>query len=289
MGAKKQKRQEKTAGPTEAGKAKPIPQHDEEWKGDVSETGPDKGPDHQAPAMPPVEAGDEAEETPQAGEPIHAGDESSQGPGGQRDRESRRANLLHEVVAAMAMGVDLGSPDGAGPGLLREAVEVGDRRVFRLLLEEGAPVDHTPPGEKPLLHLVAEPRLRGYLREALAHAKNPDAADARGRTLLHRFAAGGDLEGLSMLLGAGADPNTQDARGMTPLHLAARKPRRETTIRALAQAGARLETKDRQGRTALAAALMTGRMDSVKALLALGAEDPTGVLRPVGQGEEREG
>ncbi len=49
-----------------------------------------------------------------------------------------------------------------------------------------------------------------------------DVQDKWGKTALHKAAAHGNNEGVSMLMAAGADCNTQDSFGNTPLHAAIR-------------------------------------------------------------------
>ena len=59
-----------------------------------------------------------------------------------------------------------------------------------------------------------------------------------------------EIEGLKLLLAAGADPNETNDRGETALHWAVWRGRSEEIVRLLLAGGANLNTKRNDGRTA---------------------------------------
>jgi len=120
---------------------------------------------------------------------------------------------------------------GATP-LLR-ASKAGDNPVaMKLLLEHGALVDlPTADGITPLM-----------IAAGMGHGSNP----TRGRYQTDEDA----VEALKILLKAGADINRRATNGQTAMHAAALKGW-NATIRFLADNGAELEAKDRDGKTPL--------------------------------------
>ena len=145
-----------------------------------------------------------------------------------------------------------------------------------------------------LLHL---PRVGTEIDELVALGLDVNGASRTGHTALHMHARLSDLSAVESLLLHGADPNGASNEGVTPLmestcHQMAKpgsKPRE--VMRALVQAGADLEAKDAQGRTALHHASMFGSTPALLELLQLGAdmeaEDHQG-LRPLHWAVRRE-
>ncbi len=72
--------------------------------------------------------------------------------------------------------------------------------------------------DKLLKELVV--KKRHLVKMYLETGGDPNVSDSRGRTLLHYYAAKGDVEMITLLLKYGADVNARDARGRTPLHYA---------------------------------------------------------------------
>jgi hypothetical protein len=103
-----------------------------------------------------------------------------------------------------------------------------------------------------------------------------------GDTALHIASAGYRVRLVQLLLAAGADPNAAaNRRCGTPLHYAADgfitepawDPNKQvSTLRLLLDAGAKLDSRDRNGATALHRATRTRCADAVHCLLAAGAD-----------------
>ncbi|MGA2879318.1 MAG: ankyrin repeat domain-containing protein [Bryobacteraceae bacterium] len=120
---------------------------------------------------------------------------------------------------------------GATP-LLRASKGGDNPAAMKLLLEHGALVDlPTADGVTPLM-----------IAAGMGHGSNP----TRGRYQTDDDA----VEALKILLKAGADINRRAANGQTAMHAAALKGW-NATIRYLAENGAALEPKDRDGKTPL--------------------------------------
>lgn len=95
-----------------------------------------------------------------------------------------------------------------------------------------------------------------------------DIDEGRGvRTLLHHDAAHRHKEKLQILLSHGADPNALDANRRTALHVIAARGKPTSAIRLVAEAGAKLDAKDCDGKTPLDYARVVTSDDTVLGLL----------------------
>ncbi|MBN1517412.1 ankyrin repeat domain-containing protein [Candidatus Sumerlaeota bacterium] len=92
----------------------------------------------------------------------------------------------------------------------------------------------------------------------------------RGRTALHFACLGGNPLVVKALLDAGAKVNVKDAEGLTPLHIAASQNRLEAA-ELLLQAGAKVNPRTRQDWSAVALAARCGHLEMTQLLLDHGA------------------
>lgn len=102
---------------------------------------------------------------------------------------------------------------------------------------------------------------------------DPNAARGNGLTALHIAAGENMLEIAKALLAKGADPAAKLEGAITPLHLAATSPEGLEMVKLLLEHKAPLEVKDNlEQQSPLDAAARLGRLESVRALLAAGAD-----------------
>ncbi|MFL6427421.1 MAG: ankyrin repeat domain-containing protein [Acidobacteriaceae bacterium] len=152
-------------------------------------------------------------------------------------------HLLANGASIGALGSDLG---------LNAACFHGHWRLTQFLLEQGADPNYTDPntGETPLhAALCTTERIthNRVMRVLLAHGADPNGATkpgmetggvmrdvrTRGETPLHRAAAFGDEEAITMLLEAGAKPDAKDSNGDSPLGWASWHLRPDPILRLL--------------------------------------------------------
>ncbi len=214
-------------------------------------------------------------------------------------------------AALLRAGAD---PDAARPGgetVLMTAARTGNPDLVRSLLAAGADVRGTPhfKAQTPLMWAASEGHA-DVARVLLTAGADVRARSVHGTTALLLAARSGDVETARVLLDAGADVNAAepylpiDARvdveesqtsGRTPLLVASASlaatsgweyrldvepSSHEALALLLLERGADPDVPDSIGRTALHAAVETGRADLVRALLARGADPNARLTRP---------
>ena len=156
-----------------------------------------------------------------------------------------------------------------------EAVKEGDVATVRHLIERGADVNVAGGDGMTSLHWAAG---RGYVEvtRVLLEAGADVAVGTRIGTYtpLHLAVRGGHVAVSKLLIEAGADVTAATTNGeATPLHLAAAADGGEDIVVALVEAGADVNAKERvAGQTPLMFAASYGQTESVKRLLAAGAD-----------------
>lgn len=116
------------------------------------------------------------------------------------------------------------------------------------------------------LHRAASLGRYDIVEHVLRRQGDPNGRDACGRTPLHRAAAAGHAQVLSLLLEYGARIDARDMLfGMTALHLAARHRHTDAVICLLSR-GADAELRDRFGETPGSIARRVGDQDLVMVL-----------------------
>lgn len=162
-----------------------------------------------------------------------------------------------------------------GRSLIHAAAYGGSTRVLTMLFGTECEADvNVPeaasPRRTPLLYAVA----RGHREAAkalIAARADPSVADDAGQTALHLASIGGHTDIVSDLLNLGClDKEARDAGGNTPLALAVANDMVDT-LKLLLGVGASMQTCSDSG-DALDIALKENRLESMRALLAAGAD-----------------
>ena len=142
---------------------------------------------------------------------------------------------------------------GAGTTPLIRAAKAGDAVVMRLLLEKGADPKLATGADTSVDVSAAAPARRGGggITPLMAAAGvGTKEADTTGR-----FKTQAEIiESIKLCLDAGVDINAAESSGRTALFGAAQKGY-DKVVQFLADRGAKVDVKDRQGRTALDAAM----------------------------------
>ncbi|WP_421867010.1 ankyrin repeat domain-containing protein [Motiliproteus sp.] len=120
-------------------------------------------------------------------------------------------------------------------------------QAMDLLLAQGVDINRRDDNNRTaVFYLVDHANGRTLIKSMEERGARLDGKDGRGKSLLHVFAASGNLEVVDYLLDRRAPLEAKDADGKTPLAEAVRLGQRDTVER-LISAGADITTRDRQG------------------------------------------
>jgi ankyrin repeat protein len=152
-----------------------------------------------------------------------------------------------------AAALDGGDIAGDCRRLVAEGLDVNCRLMF---------------GETPLMDAAGRGQIE-TCRLLIEAGADVNAGNDVGRTALHRAATNGAIEVVQLLLDSGADIDLGvGSHGGTALHRAGGRP---SVMRLLLAAGARVDTRNKQGLTPLGEAVEFGDVDSLLVLLEAGA------------------
>ena len=166
-------------------------------------------------------------------------------------------------------GADVDGQDINGHTPLWMASAMGNRDSVALLLANGATVNGAVPDDSPLAAAIRNNHAT-VVRDLLAAGARPAHGGAGSVSDLRIAATAGAADVIPLLVGAGVPLESTDQFGETPLFHAARANAR--SVKALLDAGANVRAVNRDGATPLMEAARSGRADSVRLLLAAGAD-----------------
>lgn len=164
---------------------------------------------------------------------------------------------------------------------LQQAIIAGDTARMKMLLEQGADANSKDAEGTPALMNAALYGSAAHMKLLLDRGADVNARNGLDSTAL--IWAAGDAVKAAMLLEKGADVNAQSRLGRTPLMAAAGVAGNAVTVKAMLAKGARVDVKDEiapipvvpagggKG-TALIDAARSGDEESIRALLAAGAD-----------------
>ncbi|KAK2923678.1 Ankyrin repeat [Fusarium oxysporum f. sp. vasinfectum] len=137
--------------------------------------------------------------------------------------------------------------------ILLLAIEKGNEKVTKLLLEKGASINAKNTAAETPLHIAAQKKGSVATMEALlSYGAEIDARDSCGRTPLTWAANQASIEEIEFLIGQGADATAQDIQDETCIHKAMRRKNATLEIvRFLLRNGARADARSESGQTCL--------------------------------------
>ena len=176
-----------------------------------------------------------------------------------------------EAVAQPAsIQVDAGGPHASATGALFTAIRASDMVSVTNALAAGADVNgRSDEGDTPLMY-AAVYSTADCVKTLLEHGADPNERDKRGGTALMRAVR--DIDKVRLLIEGGAEVDARSARGVTALMTAANRPGASNVVRLLLEHNADPRTPDAAGVPPLMYATDFGDLESVKALVAAGAE-----------------
>ncbi len=181
----------------------------------------------------------------------------------QGDREALRL-LLNEPV-------DVNVPQGDGATALHWAAHRNDLEVAELLVGAGANIDAANDYGVTALSLACTNGNAVMVEKLLEAGADPNSTQWSGETVLMTCAGTGNLTAVNSLLAYGADPNAKGTRWEQTALMWALAAEHPSLAGRLVEGGANVQARSKAGFTPLIFAAQQGDMDSVRMLLAAGA------------------
>ena len=212
------------------------------------------------------------------------------------------AESLQICQLLKSKGASLDQLDDNGNSALGEQASQGHLEIAKWMVSQGLKPDHINEDGDTLLHRAGSLAMAEYLlslggnvnakNEAgqtpwmksarngdlevleyfLQHGADLKLRDDQGQSLLHLAASAGQLEAVQLALKSGLKADERNDFGQTPLHLTGESINAKDVIAPLLAAGAPLEGRDKQGRTALHVCANWRNSEVAKALLVSGAK-----------------
>ncbi|KAK3095975.1 hypothetical protein FSP39_021528 [Pinctada imbricata] len=183
-------------------------------------------------------------------------------------------NVVEDVVKVLDTGdVSTDVNDKYGFSALMQASQKGYLEIMEVLLEKGADVHLQNDAGKTALMLACFAGQFEAVKLLRQHGAKYDDYDRGGSTAMHWAVDGGNVRLLDWMIKDGADVNIRDrGSGWTPLIRCASLSGNRSVALTLVQAGAKINTQDKDGKTALMVAIINGHQDLVELLLKKNAD-----------------
>lgn len=167
--------------------------------------------------------------------------------------EKNKAQIIRLLIDS---GENINGRDQFGWTPLMRAAGKGDSDLIAILLKHGADTNlRNMAGETALL-IAARLEYPEAVSALIENGCNPDQIDAYGRMALMLAVHNSDLKSMKALLLKGANPNALNREERTALfYVKAQSGNIDTVVRTLVEAGANINARDKNGDTALIAAV----------------------------------
>ena len=166
-------------------------------------------------------------------------------------------------------GAQVNATNKNGQTALMMASDCGYLNGINMLLRAGADPNVINANGSTCLHFASR---HGSSKEALQtiidHGVNVNATNKKGHTALMMASEFGHLNGIHVLLKAGAQPNITDVYGNTCLHFPVIQGRRIEVLEAIIDHGVDVNASTKKGQTALMIATEKGNIDAINVLKA---------------------
>jgi len=173
-----------------------------------------------------------------------------------------------EVVKSLLnKGAQIDAADSRNTTPLHFAADGGHLDTMRQLMERGASLQAKDADGDTPLHYAAVRNHGACVSSLLEKGAQPDALNFGNQTALHLAAQGGAKDAVAALVKAGAAKELRDNMGRTPLVLGVRERGGPEVAQTLIQAGADIQSRDKNGWSALMMAAMRGSREIVDMLL----------------------
>ena len=180
---------------------------------------------------------------------------------------------IETVQAIIEHGADVNAVNNRGQTALWFACCDGRMELVKVLLDKKADPNIADKNEESCLHAAIHGICSSETVQGLIdHGANVNAVNKDGASPLFLACSAAQTDSVKLLLKAKADPNIACADGDNSLHTAIAADCEKETLQELIKSGAKVDSLNGRGRTALLLGCLYRQTDSIMALLAAGAD-----------------